>query len=161
MFAGKATAQQRAETPLQFKDVEVEGIKFSWRFASGRLFCQLEAPTTGWVAMGFNTRPGLAGTHLVMAAVVDGNVFVDDLYIVGPGDPRRIEALGGALDLQEVDGNETHQSTRISFSIPVAPTDNWRKKLTAGVTYDLLLAYSTHDAFEHHSRIRRHIKVVL
>ncbi len=53
MIGREASAQQSPDG--EWQTVEVEGIKFSWSFVSGRLLCELEAPTTGWIAMGFNT----------------------------------------------------------------------------------------------------------
>ncbi len=143
------------------KTITVAGITFSWQFAGDRLHCVLEAPTQGWVALGFNTQSGLADTHLIMVAVKDGITVMDDLYIMGPGDPRSIEDLGGQMDLEDVQGHQVDGKTRVMFSIPASPADSWRKELREGNRYHVLLAYSTHDDFAHHSRIRRHPEVVL
>ena len=95
-----------------------------------------------------------------MGAVKDTATTLSDRYIIAPGRHQPIPALGGTEDLVLLEGRETVEGTTISFSIPTT-SDSWRKRLRQGSTYHLLFAYSMDDDFNHHSLMRRHVKVTL
>lgn len=141
--------------------IEVNGMVFRWHIAEDRLHVDVSAPTQGWVAVGFNPKRGLAGTHLIMGAVVDGQTTVDDRYIVRIGQHRSISALGGVPSLSHIQGTETADETRLSFSLPLHAPDRFHQTLVPGETYHLLLAYSVDDDFMHHSRMRTHVSFQL
>jgi len=47
-------------------------------FNEGKLHGRMVAPTNGWLAVGFNDEHTLAGSRLIMARVVDGQVVQED-----------------------------------------------------------------------------------
>ncbi|MGB3544768.1 DOMON domain-containing protein [Rubrivirga sp.] len=147
--------------PIPTGTVSSGGITFSWAHIDGELRCRVQAPTTGWVAIGFNEVAGLAGTHLVMGAFVNGEAVVSDRTIVAPGDHRQIEDVGGVSELSQTSGTERDGTTEISFTLPVTTAHAGSHDLRQGTTVHLLLAYSVADEFDHHSRVRRHLTVRL
>ena len=145
-----------------WKSVETRGMTFKWRFeASGKLICQVEAPTEGWVALGFNTQPGLAKTNLIMAAVNGDETEISDRYIHRPGSNSPIIDLGGQHAVEIIEAVEKQHRTVVTFSIPTTAIDAWHYALVEGERYHILLAYSVADAFDHHSIMRTHIEVRL
>ncbi len=148
-------------SPLSSGTASAGGITLTWTHEGDALRCRVQAPTTGWVGVGFNEADGLSGTHLVMGAVVDGEAVVSDRTIVAPGDHRPVEAVGGASALSEVSGTERDGTTEIAFALPAATSDAWSHDLREGTTVHLLLGYSVADDFDHHSRVRRHLVVRL
>ncbi|MFK7849256.1 MAG: DOMON domain-containing protein, partial [Rhodothermales bacterium] len=144
-----------------FKMIEVKGMKFAWGFDEDKLTCKLSAPASGWLAVGFNTEKGLAGTNLVMAAVEKGRPEISDRYILGAGDHRDVVSLGGTPAATLLEGQETATHTSVHFEINLAASDQWHHVLEEGSTIHLLLAYSQEDDFQHHSVMREHLEITL
>jgi hypothetical protein len=144
-----------------FKSVVINGMTFQWRFDKDHLQCYAIAPTKGWVAVGFNTKDQLSGTNLIMGAVEQDYVTVDDRFILKPGDHKSILELGGSEALVQREGKEENGITTISFCIPLSVNDKFHHDLQVGKDYYLLLAFSQEDDFQHHSIMRTTIKIKL
>lgn len=144
-----------------FKLIEVNGMKFEWRFDEGKLVCKLTAPANGWLAVGFNTKKGLANTNLVMAAVVNGQTTISDRYILGAGDHREVVALGGTSAVTLLKGDEAGAHTSVHFEMNLVSLDDWHHVLEEGSSIHLLMAYSLEDDFQHHSIMREHLEITL
>lgn len=147
----------RNESPV--KSVTVNGMTFQWRFDREQLNCIATAPTTGWVAVGFNTNDKLKGTNLIMGAIEQDFINIDDRFIVEPGNHKSITELGGSEALTQKGGEEKDGISTIWFSIPLSVNDRFHHDLTEGKEYHLLLAYSQEDDFQHHSIMRTSVKV--
>lgn len=148
-------------TQPNFKTIAHEGMSVKWRIVTDTLQCVMQAPTNGWVAIGFNSRNELKGTNLLMGAVKNGKCIMDDRYIVAVGDHRSVKDLGGFCAVTNISAAEERELTWISFSIPLQVNDGFHQKLNEGNTYYLLMAYSTEDDFTHHSRMRISVKIKL
>lgn len=144
-----------------WKQIEKNGMILRWRIENENLRVKVSAPSLGWVAVGFNTKPDLVGTNLIMGAVEEGFYRVDDRYIVTAGDHRAMQSLGVNDKILFRSGFETGNKTTIEFVIPRQAEDPYHIHLTAGSMYHLLLAYSMEDDFEHHSIMRTTIKINL
>lgn len=153
--------QPALSTVAPFKSIEVNGMTFLWMFNGGLLRCEASAPTTGWVAVGFNTQNELRGTNLIMGAIEQEFLNMDDQYIVKPGDHRSVIQLGGSEALTKRGGKEEDGITTISFSLPQLANDKFHHNLIQGVEYYVLLAFSQEDDFKHHSIMRTTIKLKL
>jgi hypothetical protein len=154
-------AQIANKNTSDYKSVKVNGMEFSWAFHNDYLYCSAAAPTTGWVAIGFNTENELTGTNLIMGSVINSKVIIEDEFIVKPGDHQKVMDLGGSDSLMQKIGKELHDSTTISFAIPVSVNDKYHHNLIEGREYYVLLAYSERDDFQHHSIMRKTIKIKL
>lgn len=157
----KADAQLNSQVGKSFKSTTVNGMTFQWAFDKDHLHCKATAPTKGWVAIGFNTQDELSGTNLIMGAVEQDFVTIDDRFIVGPGNHKSIAELGGSEALTLRAGDESSSSTTISFSIHQSVNDQFHHNLVEGKEYYVLLAFSQEDDFQHHSIMRTTIKIKL
>ena len=92
MITNTSRAQQQTSSGSAFNSIEVNGMTFRWAFDGELLHCEATAPTSGWVAIGFNTRDQLSGTNLIMGAVEHDFVTIDDRYIIKPGLHKSISA---------------------------------------------------------------------
>ncbi len=144
-----------------FKTTTVNGMTFQWRFDKNHLHCQATAPTKGWIAIGFNTKNELSGTNLIMGAVEQDYVTIDDRFIVKPGEHKSIIDLGGSEAVMHRSGKEENGTTTISFFIPVTVNDKFHHNLYEGKEYYVLMAFSQEDDFQHHSIMRTTIKIKL
>lgn len=77
------------------KSVTVDGYRAQWYFESDDVVFEISAPTTGWVTIGFNPRNNIVGSNLIMGAVVDGRLILEDQFVTGVGIHPTISQLGG------------------------------------------------------------------
>jgi hypothetical protein len=141
--------------------IEKNGVSFSWKFVSDQLICTVNAPASGWVAIGFNEKNQLKGTNLIMGSAEHGFFKMSDRYIVKTGDHQSVIALGEPESLSERDVTEQKNKTTMSFRINRVAKDNLHKNLNPGTKMYLLLAYSNSDDFDHHSSMRTSILITL
>lgn len=142
------------------RSITAEGMRLSWRIVAQRLECVAQAPTTGWVAVGFNTRPTLDGARLVMGRVAGGKVEVE-VHVARPPAHHLRQPLDGKPLVTGVSGQEEKGVTRLVFSIPlsrIAPDDI---DLVPGAATHVVLAYSREDDFQHHSAMRTAVNLEL
>lgn len=141
--------------------VELGGMTTKHRIVGDRVEFTLTAPTNGWLGIGFNDRNSIVGSDLYLMHVIDGKTAGQDMYVKGAGDPRLDQSLGGTSDLQIISGEESAGKTKVVFSLPLNSTEQYDYQLEPGKSLWLILAYSTHDEFAHHSRMRKHVRFTL
>lgn len=143
------------------KSLTKNNMTVEWKFVNDHIEFRMLAPTTGWVAIGFNTTPELTGTNLFMGAVANDKVRVDDRYILNPGNHKSIKELGGLEAVTHINGAESDDKTIIQFSLPAQAVDQYHINLEKGQSIHLLMAYSREDDFSHHSIMRTTTKIIL
>jgi len=141
---------------IQKNDMFVE-----WNYQEDKIEFEIKSPTKGWLAIGFSESSSLKGTYLVMGNVIDENVNVVEHYTLKPGLYKPITELGGSAEAIIVSGIESNNNTTIKFLLPIASDSKFKKHLTKGATYNLLMAYSLEDDFQHHSIMRTSVKIKL
>ncbi|WP_190811594.1 DOMON domain-containing protein [Flagellimonas sp. S3867] len=137
------------------------GMHIKWHYGNQRIHFTLNAPTAGWLAIGFNDTEQLSGTYLLMANVIGEKTNVVEHYTVKPGNYSPISELGGYAEVKDVQGVENEFGSTISFSLPIAPTSKFKKPLKQGSEYSLLIAFSQEDDFQHHSLKRTAVPIIL
>ncbi|MGD1893805.1 MAG: DOMON domain-containing protein [Cyclobacteriaceae bacterium] len=141
-------------------ELSVSGMSWKCNRDGDSLVMELRAPSQGWVGVGFNQDNNIVRSDLLLFHVVDGQEESTDLYVQGIGNPKTDESLGGSHDIEVLDFSETNRGTYIKFRRLWKGKDVYDYRLKNGEAFWLILAYSTHDEFEHHSRMRQHEKVV-
>lgn len=145
----------------EWKSLSKNKMTVRWKFDGDRVHFEVSAPRQGWVAIGFNPKSGLTGTHLIMGAVHDGQTTVSDRYVRKPGDYPAIADIGGQPQVADVRGSENAKGTTVCFSLPVGFESGHHYALRPGKRYHLLLAYSMADEFDHHSIMRTETNITL
>lgn len=143
------------------RSVSKNGMEVKWRFDEYRIYFEMKAPTQGWVAIGFNESSALEGTYLIMGHVANHQAAVVEHFVQSPGQYSPIKDLGGTVEVQDIGGQEESKLTKLSFSLPLTAVDHYRKSFTSGADYNLLIAYSQEDDFQHHSVMRTSVKIQL
>jgi DOMON domain len=138
----------------EMKLIEKNGMKVRWEHQASRIYFDMEAPTDGWVAIGFNHSENTTGNYLLMGNIVNGVVNVVEHYTSSPGSYQSFEALKTNPSVADVEGKETVKNTYIRFSLPVKATNSYARNLSPPNEYVLLMAYSREDDFQHHSMMR-------
>jgi hypothetical protein len=147
--------------PLQHTQIEKNGMKVQWAYIKDRIFFEVEAPTSGWLAIGFNTSSAIEGNYLIMGHVVKGITTVIEHFTISAGNYKSFNDLNVASSIENESGQENNNQSKIKFSLPVKANNPFAKHLVAGTNYTLLLAYSQEDDFLHHSIMRTTIDIKL
>lgn len=142
------------------KTVRKNSMSVSWSHKADRIFFELEAPTSGWLTIGFNETNELTGTYLIMTRVYSTIPEVIEHHVISPGNYRPIQNID--IDqIADVGGEETQNHSSIRFSLKADNSNNFRKRLTKGKYIYMTLAYSISDDFQHHSVMRTNVQVRL
>ena len=137
---------------LPMRTVESGGVKVSWTVHEEKLELRLSSPGGGWLAVGFNDRPQLDGSRLIMARVRGADVQAEE-HEADPPDHARVPGAPVSV----LGGRQTAAGTEVHLEIPLAG----RLTLERGRKIHLILAYSDSDDFQHHSRVRTQVTVTL
>jgi len=126
--------------------ITIDRITFTWKPEGENLNATVSAPTTGWVAVGFDPAVVMKDANLVIGYVEDGEVFIRDDY----GDTlfgHDADVNGGGRDdVTNKQGKEEGGITEISFTIPLDSGDERDRKLVTGETHKVLFAYGPDGA---------------
>lgn len=143
------------------KEIIKNNMTVKWQIEKKRILFEMEAPTDGWVAIGFNESSSLAGTYLLMGRVKNGKTEVVEHYTFKAGTYKPIVQYGVASQITIISGTETTNFTRLKFSIPVEAASRYHKELFTDTKWTLLMAYSLDDDFQHHSIMRTSLNIKL
>ncbi len=129
-----------------FEEITADGMIFRYRVVGESLDVEVEAPTTGWVAVGFDPERGMQGANLVIGYVTGNVATVEDHYGNAMTAHSSDESLGGSRNLSNVTGTEADGATSIGFRMPLNSGDEYDKALERGTEYSVLLAYGPNNA---------------
>lgn len=129
--------------------LEAKDMTVFWRIDKEQIHVKLVAKTTGWVAIGFDPENAMQGADIIIGAVKNGKVKIEDHY----GDRKRghspDEKLGGENHVLNPAGEEADDVTTISFSRALESGDKWDKPIAAQGTSRIMIAYgSGQDSFK-------------
>lgn len=157
IFLHAACSTQGQEPKKILKD----GMTVSWYFDDTNIHFKMSAPTTGWVTVGFNETTEIKNAYLLMGHVTDGKANVVEHFTQSPGNYTPIENLGSPLQVRNVSGQENKGNTTINFTLPIDRPTAYQKELVQGKQYQMILAYSLEDDFQHHSIMRTSVDIQL
>lgn len=123
-------------------------VSFRWLNGTLLLFGAMEAPGTGWVAVGLDPDFAMKGANMIFAWVEDGSLTVQDHYGSSPTGHRADKTD----DILAAAGTESDGRTAVEFVIPLDSGDPQDKPLERGKTYRIILAYHrTFDGMRKHT----------
>ncbi len=140
------------------KKVTIKDMQFSYELKGTTVEIELNAPTLGWVGVGFNDHNSIVNSDLYLLRVKKSKVEGLDMFVVSAGNPKEDIELRGSNNIEVIEGSESSGSTRIKFSVPMDSKDPNDYKHKLNQDFWLILAYSQSDDFDHHSIMRKHIK---
>jgi len=143
------------------KEVRKNNMTVRWKMEKEYIYFEIEAPTSGWVAIGFNETTSLAGTYLLMGRIRNGKAEVVEHYTEKPGNYKPIADLGIPNQVISISGDEKGNLTKLKFSIPISKSSKYHKQLSTESKWTLLFAYSVDDDFQHHSIMRTSVNIKL
>ena len=140
-----------------------ENWGFSWSFSEQEIIFDLTAPTTGWIAIGFNPERMMRGANYILAYVEQDQVHIRDDYGTGLTSHDADVNIGGTQDVRLISGSQTDGETTVRFALPRQSADAYDTDFIPGETYTVLLAYGGSNAnnFTSMHRRRTSVEVVL
>lgn len=131
-----------------WQEITVEGITLRWAtVAGGNLSVELNGPTAGWVAVGFDPTQQMLNANIIIGYVASGTPVIRDDWGWQPTSHRDDIVMGGTSDVTLDGGFESGGSTEIQFTIPLDSGDAFDKALVPGNTYNIILALGSGDDF--------------
>jgi len=132
---------------VAYNEQVVGDFTFKWRTSEETIDVILSAPTTGWVAVGFDPETMMNGANFIMGYVQGETVMISDEFGDGNFTHKPDTDLGGTDDVSNAQGTEAGSTTQISFTIPLDSGDSYDKPLVAGQTYKIIFAHGNADDF--------------
>lgn len=123
----------------------VDGYTFEWLVEDSlsSLRIKVTAPTTGWVAVGFDPTSFMNEANLIIGYVDGETTAMRDDYGTGAVTHDSDTSLGGTDDVEIILGmeSEANELTVLEFRIPLNSGDQYDKALVEGNTYQVIFAY--------------------
>ncbi|MBI9107046.1 MAG: hypothetical protein JEZ04_09900 [Spirochaetales bacterium] len=128
-----------------WKNQNINGYDFSWRFIDENIEVELSYPTKGWISVGFDAENKMAGANIIIGTVKDGELLIEDHFGNGMFKHAEDLKLDGNDDITEATGLESLDTTILKFTIPADSGDKNDKALEEGGTYRIIFASSKSD----------------
>lgn len=133
-------------TLMMAEEVEIKGMKFSYEVVSNEVIFTLEAPTKGWIAIGWGATSKMKDADYLIGYVTNGNVGVlEDHFGVSVIGHRRDRELGGTDDFRLIDAREKDGVTRMVFARLMSVKDSFDVPIVLDKPLDIILAYGNFD----------------
>ncbi len=113
------------------------GMSLFWQNDGTNLYIGLISPGTGWLGVGFSHRTGKPGSNIIVGAVADGTVTIQDNY----GVTKQLHLPDKTSSILAFGGSEENGQTTLEFVIPLASGDSQDTTLAPGQTVQVILAY--------------------
>lgn len=116
-------------------------MTFDWSVNGDQLAVKLSAPTTSWVAVGFNPSSKMKDANIIIGYVKDGKVKILDDHGTASTQHKSDKKIGGADNVTVVGGSEENDVTTIEFTIPLNSGDEKDGVIDPNADTTVILAY--------------------
>lgn len=134
-----------------FTTVMVDDFTFSWKVVTDSLRCMLTAPTTGWLAVGFDPTDDMLNANFIIGYTIADSTWVRDDFGVTTTAHSADYGLGGTNNVSRVFGRESNGFTEIRFTIPLNSGDSYDRVIVPGTSYEVLFAHGSNGADDFNS----------
>ena len=132
-----------AAAAQDWQEITADGFTLRWATVAGdNLAVELNGPTTGWVAVGFDPTQQMLNANIIIGYVASGTPVIRDDWGWQATSHRDDTLLEGTSDVITDGGFEAGGSTEIHFTIPLNSGDAFDKVLIPGNTYTVIMARS-------------------
>ncbi|MCF8113142.1 MAG: DOMON domain-containing protein [Desulfotignum sp.] len=125
-----------------------DDITVSWTLDQDKIHMQLSASTTGWVSIGIDPEDAMGGADIIIGAVKNDKVRIEDHFADRKRGHSVDEKLGGNNHVMNPEGSEADGVTTISFTRSVDAAEKWDKPINTSGKTRVMIAYGTgRDSF--------------
>ncbi len=156
-----AAPPQQTDNGAGYSQITALSITLQWRVLGTDLEVIVSAPTTGWVAVGFNPSSRMKDANIILAKVENGAPVARDDFGIALTQHASDESSGGVNDVTNLSGTESAGQTEMTYTIPLDSGDQYDRALVPGTSYKVLLSYSTSDSFEQKHTVRTSVTITL
>lgn len=142
LFAGGSQESEPVVDEQNQSVILAENWEFSWEISESEIEFTLSAPTTGWVAIGFNPSTMMKDADYRIAYVEGSDVFIRDDFGNRLTSHVSDDQLGGAQHGRAISGSESNGVTTVVFAMPLEAGDEYDESFVAGQEYKVILAYA-------------------
>lgn len=142
LFAGGSQESDPVVDEQNQSVVLADNWEFSWEISGSEIEFTLSAPTTGWLAIGFNPSRMMRDADYRIAYVEGSDVFIRDDYGNGLTSHVSDDQLGGAQHVRVISGSESDGVTTVVFAMPLEAADEYDESFVSGQEYKVILAYA-------------------
>lgn len=134
------------------------GMSVHWQNDGSVLYVGLVSPGTGWLSIGFGPERRMQGANIVIAAIDDGELVIEDHY----GDTPTSHRVDEVDHVIQAAGNEANGRSTVEFAIPLASDDEQDERLEPGSEVVTILAYhATNDRLTVRHTARSTVSILL
>ncbi len=162
--AAAAFGTEQTVTEDGYSQVVASEMTLGWRVVDENLEVVVSAPTTGWIAVGFDPGRRMKDANIIIGYVKAGAAVVrDDYGVTQTGHRADIGLDGGSADVFNIDGSEADGRTELRYTIPLDSGDKYDRALEPGQKYKVILAHGRAgaDTFGAYHAFRTSIEVTL
>jgi DOMON domain len=134
-----------------FNMVTKDDFTFKWKIVGDSLRCMLEAPTTGWLAVGFDPTDDMQDANFIIGYVDNGITYIRDDFGVTETMHSADLGLGGENNVRRVFGHEGSGSSEMRFTIPLNSGDIYDRVIIPGQEYRIIFAHGFNGADDFNS----------
>jgi len=128
--------------------LEIKDMTVSWTLDGDQVHVELSAKTTGWVSMGIDPEDAMGGGDIIIGAVKNGKVRIEDHFADRKRGHSPDDKLGGTSQVMNPAGNEENGVTTISFTRQVTGSEEWDKPIQTSGKTRVMFAFGTgRDSF--------------
>lgn len=123
-----------------YKELQQEGFDLAWKIHDGTIDVRLSYATDGWVGFGIGKTGTMAGSHIILGFVLDGQAVVEDHFGIGGTKHAPQSKIGAKDSLITRSGTFVDGKTTIAFSMPLNTGNPNDPVLVEGESYKVILA---------------------
>lgn len=128
--------------------LELEDMTVSWTLDGDQVHMELSAKSTGWVSVGIDPEDAMGGGDILIGAVKNGKVRIEDHFADRKRGHSSDEKLGGTNQVMDPAGKEENGVTTISFTRLMTASEEWDKPIQTSGKTRVMFAFGTgRDSF--------------
>ncbi|MBN1233854.1 MAG: DOMON domain-containing protein [Candidatus Coatesbacteria bacterium] len=156
--SSKKTAVQKTDSSGE-NEVKADDFTLSWKIDGEKINIKVSAPTTSWIAVGFEPSSMMKDANIIIGYVKDGKAYIEDHYGTGNVKHEADINIGGKENVENASGKEENGKTELSFTIPLDSGDAKDKVLTKGKQIKVILACGKDGAKDFNSMHKKRTSV--
>jgi hypothetical protein len=126
--------------------VEAGEVTVAWTLEGDQIHMELSAETEGWVSIGIDPEDAMSGADIIIGAVKNDKVRIEDHYADRKRGHSPDEKLGGENHVINPEGKEKDGVTTISFTRSVEAAEQWDKPINTSGKTRVMVAHGSRDS---------------